>query len=100
MQEVTRGRPISVATILMFAGGGLLAVGSLIRWARVSGGGLGLSAKGTDIPEGWITLGAGLIVLAVGTASLWLRGGRMRGVLAILAIDVALIGGGVGLYDA
>ncbi|MGZ8599145.1 MAG: hypothetical protein ACXWX6_02940 [Actinomycetota bacterium] len=96
MPEST-GRSTPIAAILTIAGGALLAVGSFLAWAEVSGGGTSVTAKGTDGTDGWITFVAGLIVLAVGAA--FIRGGGNRA-LAILAIVAALVGGGVGLYDA
>jgi hypothetical protein len=96
MQE-SSGRSAPIAAILAIAGGVLLAVGSFLTWAEVSGGGTSVTAKGTDGSDGWITFGAGLIVLAIGV--LFMRGGGKK-VLAILAIVAALVGGGVGLYDA
>jgi hypothetical protein len=97
MQESTTGRSAPLAAILAIAGGALLAIGSFLAWAEVSGSGTSVTASGTDGSDGWITLVAGLIVLAVGATLL--RGGGKRG-LAVLAIVAALVGGGVGLYDA
>lgn len=97
MQESTTGRSAPLAAILAIAGGALLAIGSFLAWAEVSGSGTSVTASGTDGSDGWITLVAGLIVLAVGATLL--RGGGKRG-LAVLAIVAALIGGGVGVYDA
>lgn len=97
MAESTTGRPAPIAAFLAVGGGVLLAIGSFLAWAEVSGGGTSVSAAGTDGTDGYITLVAGLIVLAVGAT--FLRGVGKRG-LAILAIVAALIGGGVGLYDA
>jgi len=96
MPEST-GRSTPLAAILAIAGGALLAIGSFLAWAEVSGGGTSVTAKGTDGTDGWITFGAGLIVLVVGVT--FVRGGGKRA-LAILAIVAALVGGGVGLYDA
>lgn len=96
MQE-SSGRSAPIAAILAIAGGVLLAIGSFLTWAEVSGGGTSVTAKGTDGSDGWITFAAGLVVLAMGV--LFMRGGGKK-VLAILAIVAALVGGGVGLYDA
>lgn len=96
MQDST-GRSAPIAAILAIAGGALLAIGSFLAWAEVSGGGTSVTAKGTDGSDGWITLVAGLVVLVVGLTLL--RGGGKRA-LTIIAIVAALIGGGVGLYDA
>lgn len=96
MQQAAPGRSGSVAPILAIVGGVLLAVGSFLAWASVSGGGTSITAKGTDGSDGYITLVAGIIVVACGV--LLLRGGKK--VIAVIAIVAALIGGGVGLYDA
>jgi hypothetical protein len=97
MQESTAGRSTPIAAILAIAGGTLLAIGSFLAWAEVSGSGTSVTASGTDGTDGWITFASGLVVLAVG--AILLRGSGRRA-LAILAIVAALIGGGVGLYDA
>lgn len=91
------GRSAPIAAILAIAGGALMAIGSFLAWAEVSGGGTSVTAKGTDGSDGWITFVAGLIVLAVG--AMLMRGAAKRA-LAILAIVAALVGGAVGLYDA
>lgn len=90
-----RGRPL--AGSLSIGGGLLLAIGSFLTWAEVSGGGTRGSATGVDGSDGWITLVAGAVVFAVGVA--FARGRGRRG-LATVAILAALIGGGLGLYDA
>ena len=97
MQEASGGRPAPIAAILAIVGGALLAIGSFLAWAEVSGGGTSVTASGIDGTDGWITLITGLIVLVIGVT--FLRGSAKRG-LAILAIIAALVGGGVGLYDA
>ena len=97
MQESTAGRSTPIAAILAIAGGALLAIGSFLAWAEVSGSGTSVTASGTDGTDGWITFASGLVVLAVG--AILLRGSGRRA-LAIVAIVAALIGGGVGLYDA
>jgi len=97
MQESTAGRSTPIAAILAIAGGALLAIGSFLAWAEVSGTGTSVTASGTDGTDGWITFAAGLVVLAVG--AILMRGSGKRA-LAIVAVVAALIGGGVGLYDA
>lgn len=86
-----------VGGILAIAGGLLLAIGSFLTWAEVSGGGTRGTASGTDGSDGWITLVAGAVVLVAGVVLA--RGTGRRG-LAVAAVVAALIGGGVGLYDA
>ena len=97
MQESTAGRSTPIAAILAIAGGALLAIGSFLAWAEVSGTGTSVTASGTDGTDGWITFASGLVVLAAG--AILMRGSGRRA-LAIVAIVAALIGGGVGLYDA
>ena len=96
MQEAT-GRPTPFAGILAVLGGALLAIGSFLAWAEVSGGGTSVTANGVDGTDGWITLVAGVLVLLAGIA---LFGATGRKVIAIIAIVAGLVGGGVGLYDA
>ena len=85
-----------IGAILAIAGGALLAVGSFLSWATVSGGGTSVSAKGVDGSDGYITLVAGIIALGAGAAMMK----QTKRVLAVLALLAGLIGGGVGLYDA
>ncbi|MGA9159802.1 MAG: hypothetical protein WB297_02900 [Actinomycetota bacterium] len=82
--------------ILAIVGGGLLAIGSFLAWAEVSGGGTSVTAKGIDGSDGYITLAAGLVAILVGIVMM--RGSRRA--LAILAILAGVVGGGIGLYDA
>jgi hypothetical protein len=85
-----------IGAILAIVGGALLAVGSFLSWAEVSGAGTSVSAKGIDGSDGYITLVAGIIALGVGAAMMK----QAKRVLAVLAVLAGLIGGGVGLYDA
>lgn len=85
-----------IGAILAIVGGVLLAVGSFLTWAQVSGGGTSVSAKGIDGSDGYITLVAGLVALGVGIAMMK----QAKRVFAVLAVLAGLIGGGVGLYDA
>jgi hypothetical protein len=89
-----RGAP--VGAVIAIVGGALLAVGSFLSWAEVSGGGVSVSAKGIDGSDGYLTLAAGAVVILVGLAGLRMAR-RLLGVIAILA---GLLGGGFGLYDA
>jgi hypothetical protein len=89
--------PTPVGGILALVGGALLAIGSFLDWAEVSGTGTSVTATGIDGTDGWITLGAGVLALAAGSAIVRRTGGRG---VAILAIVAGVIGGGVGLYDA
>lgn len=85
-----------VGAIVAIAGGALLAIGSFLAWAEVSGGGTSVTAKGTDGSDGYITLGAGIVAVLVGV--LLLR--QAKRALAVLAIVAGLVGGGVAVYDA
>jgi len=85
-----------VAGILGLAGGALMALGSFLAWAEVSGGGTSVTAKGVDGSDGYITLVAGLVAVVAGVVIA--RGTRR--VLAVLMILAGIVGGGIGLYDA
>lgn len=85
-----------VAGVLGVVGGALLAVGSFLDWAEVSGGGTSVTANGVDGSDGYITLVAGLVAVVAGIVMA--RGTRR--VLAVLVILAGIVGGGIGLYDA
>ena len=85
-----------VGAILAIVGGALLAVGSFLAWAEVSGGGTSVTAKGVDGSDGYITLAAGAVALLVGIAMTR----QARRMLAVLVILAGIVGGGIGLYDA
>ena len=84
------------AGVLAIVGGALMAVGSFLAWAEVSGGGTSVTAKGVDGSDGYITLGAGLVAVVAGIVMAM----ETRRVLAVLAILAGIVGGGLGLYDA
>jgi hypothetical protein len=99
MERPASVRPAPVAAIVALVGGGLLGVGSFMTWAEVTGGGTSVTASGTDGSDGYITLGAGVVLLLIGI--LWLvRFGGARKLLAVIAILAGLLGAGLGLYDA
>jgi hypothetical protein len=85
-----------VGAILAIVGGALLAIGSFLAWAEVSGGGTSGTAKGVDGSDGYITLAAGVVALLVGIA-MTRRAERM---LAALVMVAGIVGGGIGLYNA
>jgi hypothetical protein len=89
-------RSTPLGPVLAIAGGALLAIGSFLTWAEVSGGGQSESVSGTEGSDGWITLIAGLLVVGAGVAAFR----ATRRPLTILIIAMGLVGGGVGLYDA
>lgn len=85
-----------VGAILAIVGGALLAIGSFLAWAEVSGEGTTVTAKGVDGSDGYITLAAGAVALLVGIAMTR----RTKRMLAVLVILAGIVGGGIGLYDA
>jgi hypothetical protein len=86
-----------VTGIIGLVGGALMALGSFLAWAEVSGGGTSVTAKGVDGSDGYITLVAGLVAVVAGGVVI-ARGTRR--VLAVLMILAGIVGGGIGLYDA
>ncbi len=97
MEQSTGSRGMPIGAVLAIVGGALLAVGSFLEWAKVSGGGVdSVTAKGVDGSDGYVTLIAGVVAIAAGVISL--RAGKRA--LAVLAILAGLIGGGLGVYDA
>jgi hypothetical protein len=93
-QTEHRGAPI--AGIVAMVGGALLALGSFLPWAEVSGSGASVTAKGLDGSDGYITLAAGLIAVVGGLVMLR----PTRRAVAVVAIFAGLLGGGLALYDA
>lgn len=93
-QTERRGAP--TAAIVAIVGGALLAVGSFLPWAEVSGSGASVTAKGLDGSDGYITLAAGLVAVVVGLVMLR----ATRRAVAVLAILAGLVGGGLAVYDA
>jgi hypothetical protein len=93
-QTERRGAP--TAAIVAIVGGALLAVGSFLPWAEVSGSGASVTAKGLDGSDGYITLAAGLVAIVVGLVMLR----ATRRAVAVLAILAGLVGGGLAVYDA
>lgn len=95
MQE-TGSRSMPIGPVLAIVGGALLAIGSFLSWATVSGAGTEVSAKGVDGTDGYVTLVAGVVALAVGLAAM--KAGRRA--LAVIAIVAGIVGAGLGIYDA
>jgi hypothetical protein len=89
-------RTAPTAGIVAIVGGALLALGSLLPWAEVSGSGASVTAKGIDGSDGYITLAAGIVAIVVGVVMTR----RAKRVLTVLAILAGVVGGGLGLYDA
>jgi len=85
-----------VAGILGIVGGALMALGSFLAWAEVSGGGTSVTAKGVNGSDGYVTLVAGLVAMVAGIV---MAKGTKR-VLAFVVILAGIVGGGIGLYDA
>jgi len=96
MQQGTESRSMPIGAVLAIVGGALLAIGSFLSWASVSGAGTEVSATGMDGSDGVVTLIAGVVALGCGLAAM--KAGRR--VLAVLTILAGLAGAGLGLYDA
>ena len=92
-ENVTR---TPVVGILGVVGGALLALGSFLDWAEVSGGGRSVTANGVDGSDGYITLVAGIVAVVAGIV---MAKGTRRA-LAVLVILAGIVGGGIGMYDA
>lgn len=100
MQGSTASPATPVVGWLALVGGVLAAVGSFLAWASVSAAGQGVSAKGTDGSDGYITLVAGLILIAYGVARVTGNAMGTKKAMAVLAIVAGLVAGGVAVYDA
>jgi hypothetical protein len=94
MQSESRATPIG--PVLGLVGGALLVAGSFLEWLSIDEQGVIFSATGIDGDDGWITFGAGVIVVA---CSLLLFRVAARG-LALLVVVAGLAGAAVGVYDA
>ena len=93
-QMERRGAP--TAGIVSIVGGALLALGSFLPWAEVSGSGASVTAKGLDGSDGYITLAAGLVAVVAGLVMLR----PTRRAVTVVAVLAGLVGGGLALYDA
>ncbi len=99
-----RGGSVRPGVMVALVGGLIAAAGSPLPWlkatvnaAALGGGGLqSQTANGFD-GDGWITLGAGLIVVVV-AGIMWMRK-RSGKALSTLVALCGLVAGGVGLYD-
>jgi hypothetical protein len=96
MQQSEQARGAPIGPILAIVGGALLAIGSFLPWAEVSGNGVSSSASGIDGSDGFVTVVAGAVAIVTGIVAM--RAGRR--LLAILAVVAGLVGGGLGVYDA
>ncbi len=100
MQESTASRGTPTVALFAIVGGALAAVGSFLAWASVSAAGQGVSAKGTDGTDGYITLVAGIILILYGVVRLTGNAMGTKKAMAVIAIVAGLIAGGVAVYDA
>jgi hypothetical protein len=115
MEQRTSDAPIGA--VLTGIGGGILAVGSVLSWAKASidlgalakalgvdpsllsgtGAVTSKSFTGTSIIDGKITLACGVVAIVVAVAAYMRR--ELWKTLGILAIVAGLVGGGLALYD-
>lgn len=100
MQASTASRGTPMVGLFAIVGGVLAAVGSFLAWASVSAAGEGVSAKGTDGTDGYITLVAGIILILYGVARITGNAMGTKKAMAVIAIVAGLIAGGVAVYDA
>ena len=100
MQESTASRGVPKVALFAIVGGVLAAVGSFLAWASVSAAGQGVTAKGTDGTDGYITLVAGIILILYGVARLTGSAMGTKKAMAVIAIVAGLVAGGVAVYDA
>jgi hypothetical protein len=100
MQGSTASRGAPMVALFAIVGGLLSAVGSFLAWASVSAAGQGVSAKGTDGTDGYITLVAGIILILYGVSRLIGSAIGTKKAMAVIAIVAGLVAGGVAVYDA
>ena len=100
MQGSTASRGAPTVALFAIVGGLLSAVGSFLAWASVSAAGQGVSAKGTDGTDGYITLVAGIILILYGVSRLTGSAMGTKKAMAVIAIVAGLVAGGVAVYDA
>jgi hypothetical protein len=100
MQGSTPSRAAPMVALFAIVGGLLSAVGSFLAWASVSAAGQGVSAKGTDGSDGYITLVAGIILILYGVSRLTGSAIGTKKAMAVIAIVAGLVAGGVAVYDA
>jgi hypothetical protein len=97
VSEATTPRRAPIGAILAIVGGALLVIGSFLSWAEFSGAGQSEVVSGVDMTDGWVTVVAGLVVVAVGIAAT--TAPQLRP-LAVAAGIVGAFGVGFGLFDA
>lgn len=96
MSQDTGSARAPIGPALMIVGGLLAGVGSFLAWAKLEAGPDSATARGVDGSDGYVTLIAGAVIVACALASF----GRIRRVLAVLAIVAGIAAAGLGLYDA
>ena len=96
VSEATTPPRAPIGAILAIVGGALLVIGSFLSWAEFSGAGQSEVVSGVDMTDGWVTVVAGLVIVAVGIAAAT----APQRPLAIAAGIVGAFGVGFGLFDA
>lgn len=90
-------RTTPIGPVLAIAGGVLLAIGSFLTWVTVDVRAQGVSDSGTgiDVDDGWITLAAGIVLVAAGALNLR----SPRRALAVLMVLVGVLGLALGVWE-
>jgi hypothetical protein len=96
VSEATTPPRAPLGAILAIVGGALLVIGSFLSWAEFSGAGQSEVVSGVDMTDGWVTVVAGLVIVAVGIAATT----APQRPLAVAAGIVGAFGVGFGLFDA
>lgn len=78
---------VKTAAIITIVGGALLAVGSLLPWFELQG----TTVSALDWGDGWFTLSAGLIIVALGSATIARRAAPSWLGWVVAALAAALI---------
>lgn len=96
VSEATTPPRAPIGAILAIVGGALVVIGSFLSWAEFSGAGQSEVVSGVDMTDAWVTVVAGLVIVAVGIAATT----APHRPLAVAAGIVGAFGVGFGLFDA